>query len=302
MTDLVRIGRAILTNAIARVAPASYLKLTGQTGRGEARSETAEDIAAYFVRCVEAYCHRLGVNQICRLIDGQIVVEYGPGDCPGVALLLLAKGASKVYCVDRFPMVTMSAKNVEVLRCLRSRLSVEEAARFDGAFIDAAEPGLGFNRDRLEYVVSQHGLSGLQGQANLVLSRAVLEHVDDLPGTFADMKRALKDGGVALHQVDLRSHGLHRNNPLDFLEWPNWLWALMYSHKGVPNRWRANRYREIVTALGVENILIETTSRVPAITVREARPRLAAPFHDLDEEDLACLGLWVQFCKTAAVQ
>ncbi|MCZ8111326.1 MAG: methyltransferase domain-containing protein [Betaproteobacteria bacterium] len=293
MPEVLRIGRAVLTNALAAVAPGVYLKLSGQTGRGNASTETPADIAAYFERCVADYLQRLGEGAF----EGRVVVEYGPGDFPGVALLLLALGAEKVFCVDRFAMVSLSPKNEAVIASLRARLDAAAAARFDRAFVDPQRPSAGFNLARLEYVVTPHGFSGLSDQADLVISRAVLEHVNDLDGTFADMRRALRPGGRALHLVDLKSHGLHRRNPLDFLETSPWLWTLMFSHKGVPNRWRADRYRAIVGRLEVEQVLIEPTLKATADAVSDVRHRLAAPFRHLSDDDLACLGLWVGFRK-----
>jgi SAM-dependent methyltransferase len=295
MPDVLRIGRAVLTNALAAVAPGAYLKLTGQTGRGDASTETAEDIAAYFERCVADYRERLGGGAF----EGRVVVEYGPGDFPGVALLLLALGAEKVYCVDRFAMVSLSPKNEAVIAALRARLDDAAKARFDRAFVEPRRPSAGFDPARLGYVVTPRGFSGLTNRADLVISRAVLEHVNDLEGTFADMRRALRPGGRALHLVDLKSQGLHRRNPLDFLETSPWLWTLMFSHKGVPNRWRADRYRAIVRRLDVEQALLEPTLRAAADAVAAVRPRLAAPFRDLSDDDLACLGLWVGFRKPA---
>ena len=113
------------------------------------------------------------------------------------------------------------------------------------------------------------------------------------------MKQAMKPGAVALHQVDLKSHGLHQRNPLDFLEWSPIVWSMMYSHKGSPNRWRVDRYRDIVADLGVCNVKFEPTMRADDNDVSAVRPRLAHPFRDLDVEDLRWLGMWLRFEKRA---
>lgn len=299
MRDAVTVARAIGTNLLARFAPSTYLRVTGQTGRGDGAAESAADIAAYFVSCFDDYRQRLGVQPggMTARLAGKTIVEYGPGDFPGVALLCVAHGAARVYCVDRFAMVKFSPKNLAVLAQLRAGLDAQAGARLDRAFVDPANPQRGFDRKVIDYVVTAHGFSDLDAQADLVISRAVLEHVDNVDGTFIDMKRAMKPGAVALHQVDLRSHGLHRANPLDFLEWSPTVWSLMFSHKGVPNRWRLDHYRSIVAALGVQGVDIEVTARANAADVAAVQPRLAEPFRQVPADDLACLGFWLRFQK-----
>lgn len=258
------IARAIMSNLIARFAPAYYVRLTGQTGRGESSAETADTIADYFQRCVTDYLDMLGISQSNRLsfLQDKVVLEYGPGDIPGVALLLVAQGARKVYCVDRFPLVSMGSKNLAVIQRLAVSLDAMQRRRFDQCFINPTKPEQGFNSDRIEYLIRPNGLSGLRSEIDIVISRAVLEHVNDLEATFDDMLQAMKPGAIAIHQVDLRSHGLHVSNPLDFLTPPNWLWQLMHSHKGVPNRWRANRYAEILKRRNIRPTIFCPTENI----------------------------------------
>ena len=104
-------------------------------------------------------------------------------------------------------------------------------------------------------------------------------------------------GALAIHQVDLKSHGLHRENILDFLSWSSELWNLMYSHKGVPNRWRIDRYRDLLEAMPVETLVLEPTARAAPEVIAAVRPRLADPFRRLSDEDLAWLGFWLVFRK-----
>ena len=299
MRDAVRIARAVVTNQVARWSPATYLRLTGQTGRGAAAEETPGDIADYFRRCVHDYLERLDI----RLADaeaflrGKVVLEYGPGDLPGVAVLMVAFGAEKVYCVDRFPMVNISEKNAGVLRRLLDGLSGARRSRLLSCFARPEDFSAGFDPKRIEYVVKPHGLSFLHEAVDLVISRAVLEHVDDLKATFADMTRAMRPSATAIHLVDLKSHGFHKKNPLDFLECPMWLWHAMYSHKGVPNRWRIDRYRAILSELPVRIIMIDPTTRALSSEVAAVRSKLAQPFRRISDEDLACLGFWLIFEK-----
>jgi len=294
-----RIARAIATNQVARLAPTWYLRATRQTGRGAHDSETPEAIADYFACCVDDYLEMLRVPSpdAGRYFEGKIILEYGPGDLPGVAVLLLGRGARKVYCADRFSMVALSDKNVAVLERLLDRVDPAMRARMGAAFRVHGKPSSGFDPARLEYVVRPHGLTGLEAVVDLAISRAVLEHVDDLPAIFGDMVAAMRPGAYAIHQVDLKSHGLHRVNPLDFLVPSPELWDLMFSHKGVPNRWRVDRYRDIASTLPVDVLTLEPTSRADPLDVASVRSSLSAPFDAVSDEDLRWLGFWLVFRK-----
>lgn len=65
--------------------------------------------------------------------------------------------------------------------------------------------------------------------ADLVISQAAMEHVDDLEGTIKNISRMLKRGGVSTYQVDLKCHGTSK--------WWNGHW--MYS----PLEWKIIRGR-----------------------------------------------------------
>lgn len=299
--DPARVLRAVATNQLALLAPALYVRLTGQTGRGAAAEEGPADIARYFRDCVDAYFERLGVaaGDQGAWLDGKTLLEYGPGDLPGVALLMLARGARKVWCVDRFPLVNLSPKNAWAVSELLQAASEAERQRMRACLANPADPSAGLDPARIEYLVRPSGLSGLRAEADFVYSRAVLEHVDDLGATFADMAQALRPGACAIHQVDLRSHGLHKVNPLDFLAWSPQLWHRMYSRKGVPNRWRVDRYRTVVSTLPFDDVSFVPTRQAAAADVAGVRPLLSAPFRDVSDDDLAWLGFWLVMRRKA---
>ena len=298
-SSAVRVARAMLTNQLARHAPAAYVRLTGQTGRGAAAEEGASDVAQYFRDCIVAYAERLGIERgaMPTFLADKTVLEYGPGDLPGVAALMIGRGARKVYCVDRFPMVNLSEKNARVLNDLAEHEGEPSRSRILACLREPSRPRSGFDEGRIQYLVRPSGLSQLQAQVDLVISRAVLEHVDDLEATLDDMVRAMRPGALAIHLVDLRSHGLHLANRLDFLSWSTRLWTWMYSNKGVPNRWRIDRYRDIVARLPVDVLAFDPTELASLDEVRAVRSQLAEPFASLADEDLRWLGFWLVFRK-----
>jgi len=296
-----RVVQASLTNQIARYAPALYVQMTGQTGRG-AEEVHLDTVGDYFQTCFDEYFEHLGVETSSRagFLNGKRLLEYGPGDVPGVALLMVAHGADQVVCVDRFPLVRMSPKNVQIVKLMLERLPDSARSRAEACFRQPGHPEAGFKSEYIDYLVRPSGLSALKGEVDLVFSRAVLEHVNDLPASFHDMYAALKPGGIAIHLVDLKSHGLHRSNPLDFLAWPSWLWSLMYGAKGVPNRLRVDAYREAVAQSGFELIELKPTLLASAADIQDVRPQLAERFKNLSDEDLSWLGFWL-VCRKPAV-
>jgi Methyltransferase domain len=293
--DLVLFTKAVLSNQLARVAPAAYVRLTRQTGRGEGNEESPEQIADYFSKCFHDYGRQLGFDDagFDTFLAGKLVLEYGPGDILGMALLLYAHGARAVHCFDRFPLYSASEKNLRVYEHLMASLSGGTRDRFASAFVENGRPASGFRPEAVAYFVSPDGLSGASRKYDLILSRAVLEHVGDLGGTVRDIAAALELGGVSIHEVDLRSHGLDRYRPFDFLTWPDSAYRLMFSEKGFPNRWRLNTYRTLFEQAGLHIRRLEPTARLPAEQVSLIEPHLASPLRGVSRDELAWMGFWV---------
>ena len=155
------------------------------------------------------------------------------------------------------------------------------------------QPMSGFVPSAIDYMVDARGLSNLDGTVDVIVSRAVLEHVNDLEASMVDMSRALRPEGQAIPLVDLKSHGMHRQNILDFLSWSPTLWNLMHSNKGVPNRIRVGRYREIVDRLAFTDVRFEATKTADLETIRSVRPQLALQFSELSDDELSWLGFWM---------
>ena len=89
--------KAVASNQFAKWAPKTYIRYTGETGRGLG-PESVNEIADYFRTCFRDYFTEMGVPPaaIEGFLAGKCCLEYGPGDVPGVALLMYAHGADKV--------------------------------------------------------------------------------------------------------------------------------------------------------------------------------------------------------------
>ncbi|MCG5524341.1 class I SAM-dependent methyltransferase [Ectothiorhodospira haloalkaliphila] len=296
--DPKRVALAILSNQVARISPSLYFRLIGETGRGFG-AETPRTVAHYFMQSFYDYFKVLGISdtEIPSFLNGKHLLEYGPGNCPGVALLMVAHGAKTVTCVDRFGLSRPDGTQAKIMSELVDMLDGAPRGRAEKCFCVHGNPASGLSEKRINYIVTKNGLSCLHDCCDLAYSRAVLEHVNDLDATFQDMSRALRPNGLAIHKVDLKSHGLHRSNPLDFLVWPEWLWSLMYSGKGVPNRLRINHYRQALKTGGFGVDLLQVVERAKSSDIDEVRPHLARPFKGLTTEDLECLAFWLVLKK-----
>ena len=121
----------------------------------------------------------------------------------------------------------------------------------------------------------------------------MLEHANDLEETRRDIKRTLKPGGLSIHKVDLKSHGLDRHTEFDFLTRRPLVYRLMYSHKGCPNRWRVNKYRELAEKVGLRLKSLTPTGRLAADKVKRIYPEAAPHYGNISPDEFSWLGFWM---------
>jgi len=292
--DIKLFSKAVLSNQIARFSPKLYIKLTTQTGRGHKKEDTKQ-ISEYLINCFKGYFTQLEIPPeiIESYLHDKTILEYGPGDILGVALLMYAHGAKQIHCVDRFPLEKASDENIEVYRRIINTLSGKQRKRAESVFLKNGDPGSGFNTEKISYMVTENGFSGKINTYDMIISRAVLEHVNDLNVTFKDIKTSLKKDGISIHQVDLKSHNLDRHKPLDFLTWPNLMYKLMYSHKGFPNRWQIDKYKSLYKDHNLKCPKFEPTQKLNTNETNEIRPKLSPYFRHLSDEELSWLGFWM---------
>lgn len=295
MRKLKLFARAAASNAVNAVSKDLHAALRRATGRGGG-AQSPDVVAAYFRGCFDDYFEQLGVppQEIGAWLQGKVVLEYGPGDMPGVALLMIAHGAERAACVDRFPWLRLSEVNRSALSLLALNMTADQRERLASCFEGEGLTGE-LRCDRVGYLVSDDGLSGIRGEADLVFSRSVLEHVNRLDLTLKDMAEALRPGGVMIHKVDLRSHDFDWGHPLDFLTVSPLAWRLLSSHNGsMPNRLRLSDFRALLKDEPFDDVVITPTARIEASEAEAIRPRLAAPFADRSQDDLTTLGFWLR--------
>ena len=146
---------------------------------------------------------------------------------------------------------------------------------------------------------------------NAIISRAVMEHLYD-PITALDcMSQSLKTGGVMIHRVDLRDHGMFSNHhPLTLLTFSDTLYKNMTRGSGRPNRVPISNYRKWLQRTDVSGSLkitrlvgntrdfsptewsdLDSKSKLDALAcIRKIKYKLSKNFRYLPDEDLAVAG------------
>ena len=170
------------------------------------------------------------------------LAELGPGDNDGVALMFLANGASEADLADRFYSHRDLDNNKKIYDALASKypsmaLVLKESGAKLKRYYGAEAAGETFFDQHTGY--------------DYIISRSVLEHVDEPALVLQKMYDALNPGGMLIHKVDLRDHGMFTpfSYALKFLEVPQWLYRLMTYGTGYPNRFLFHAYKNVLTSL-----------------------------------------------------
>jgi SAM-dependent methyltransferase len=295
------------------------------TGGRQSFRSTPESVAAYAHRTYGLVLERSGMD--AHELAGRRILELGPGDNVGLALLLLAHGAEQVVAVDRFVPLRDLAREREIYVALRETLAGEPRRRFDAA-VDLTGPHAAFDPSllrRIEGLAIEEADGTLEAESfDIVLSIASGEHLEDSDTAFRAMDRLLRPGGRMLHQIDLRDHGLFSaqgKHPLLFLTVPDPIYRAMNSHINGPNRRMVDYYRRTLAALGysgdalVTEVLGDGRDRerefpprleagkhfgaARAALVEQIRPKLLPRYRALPVEDLLVAGVFVDAVKPA---
>lgn len=210
------------------------------------------------------------------------VLEIGPGDTLGTAVIARTLGATQCWLIDAG---AFARPDVEPYRELVAAL------RADGLSVDGLD---GFTT-RDELLAACHatyltdGVRSLAGipdaSVDFIFSHAVLEHIArrDFARLVSEMRRILKPDHLASHMVDLKDHlGGYLNN----LRFSERVWESDFMRKSgfYTNR---IRFREMLDQFQSAGFTCEVVRTCTFSKIRPARTRMAEPFRDLPDADLA---------------
>jgi SAM-dependent methyltransferase len=293
------------------------LNLRGHLSGSTGLSMSVEDAAGYARRVVADYI-TYGAGGDPERLKGKDVLEIGPGDNLGVALLLLAKGARTVTCIDGFAPSFNADHNAHIYAAIYNALSAEEQECISDTVTLQPDGTATIGGSRL---LSRYGVpmdaeaSPLESHSyDIVVSRAVLEHLGNLEVGWKNMVQCLRRDGEMWHKVDFRCHNLFGQiHPLYFLTVPDTLWDMISRPDPTLNRLRLPTYREfaardfnesrcyITHLIGDSEISPHVEKLIPGThysqrhldSLQNIRPKLQQYFSNYSDEDLLVTGIFL---------
>lgn len=254
-----------------------------------------------------------------EMIRNKRILEIGPGDNLGVALKFLSIGAAQVVCLDKFYSKRDTEQEFKIYQALRAQIDDVSKQRLDKVI--NLTNGIKIDPNRLRCIYGM-AIEDVKKEFNseyfdFIVSRAVVEHLYDTESAFFSMDRLLIPGGVMVHKIDFRDHGMFSSyglHPFTFLTIPDGVYRLMKADSGKPNRRLINYYREKMIELNYDIKIFITQivgnkepvfphkerielgvdySKSSISLINEIRPKLNKKFKDLSDEEIMITGIFL---------
>lgn len=189
--------------------------------------------------------HLVKVESVRPGFSFEVVAELGPGDALGIGICALLSGSKHYVGLDQIPF-GLGADNTllldELVALFENRTPIPNDIEMPGVYPkleDYSFPHHILSSEILKISLSEtriqqlrHALSSNEfdvgnlisyaapwnssdlvapASVDLLLSQAVLEHVNDIDVTYQAMQLWLKPGGIMSHRIDYTSHGITRD-------------------------------------------------------------------------------------------
>jgi hypothetical protein len=257
------------------------------------------------------------------------VAEIGPGSSLGIGLAALLSGAERYHAFDVVEHAQVK-RNLEVLDELIGLFKLRAAIPGQDEFPEVhpvlqnyAFPGHLLSDELLKATLSEERLKrirhSVRNQADakpmvsyrtrwlderaveresvdLLLSQAVLEHIDDLPAMYGAMRLWIKPDGFISHAIDFRAHSTARSWDGHW-RYRDFLWRLLRGHRAyLLNREPYSTHLRLLAENGFTTVACQTAT-APSAAVRK---KLAPRFRNLTDQDLATPSAVIQAVPSPA--
>ncbi len=271
--------RDIASRLLSRLRQLAGRPVPSNYGRIRADAERIDADVRYALQVARGYAAWLPGG--FADVQGRSVLEIGPGNNFGVALVLKCAGAGRVAVTDRFLARYQAPYHGPLYRALREAMAAEYPA-FDLAPLDAwiaSGSHAGGTVEAIEMPLELFAARHAQ-QFDFVFSNAVLEHVYDTAQAAKSLYAILAAGGRGYHQVDFRDHR-DFSRPLEYLLLPDGDFRALLErcHCECGNRIRPHEMDALLRSAGFANPVLQVNMRAAQDYLNEFLPRLRAARH-----------------------
>lgn len=226
-------------------------------------------------------------------IEDKILLELGPGDDLGVALLALASGAKRYFSLDKHALAAASPQTFydtllqDIRKNLSTHTSIIQKLEETHALPLQAQSEQDFpiqyrcDGDFDPRVFPPHSV-------DIIFSQAAFEHFDNVRELFSRLENVTRSGTVLIAEVDLKTHTrfIRDRDPLNIYRYGDWLYgALKFS--GSPNRLRPFEYKNILEESGWTDIEIFPLKTLLQADLKQTASSLAKKFrHEKNEMEI----------------
>lgn len=257
----------------------------------------------------------------------ETVAELGPGDSLGIGLAALLSGCQSVVALDiiKYWDIKRNLKIFDELTLLfKQKASIPDNTEYPkvGPLLDNYDfPVNILSNETLKESLSEERISAIRKEIHeidnpknqfikynipwhddkiinketidFVYSQAVLEHVEDLEGTYAGIYKWLKKDGVMSHTIDFKSHGTSKSwngyRTYSEFEW----WIVEGGKAYVINRIPYSKNIELQKKYNfkiIKNVPVKMENKIP-------KRYFSKRFKDLSEEDMTTSSVYLLSIK-----
>lgn len=278
------------------------------------------------------YCYSVWLRHIVMAYkngldtEPQVIVEIGPGDSIGTGLAAILSGAKKYYALDIDKHAnTINNKQVfeEMLILFNNREDIPDECEFPEVrpLLDSYEfPGYILTENRLSKALNTNRIETIRnellnenkkgqsivnyfvpwdesvirdGSVDMIISQAVLEHVDNLPQAYEAMYRWLKKGGIVSHEIDFKCHGTAEEWNGHF-KYSDMVWAIIRGKRSyLINRQPYSKHVNLLQHVGFKLICNIKCTDFNGLK----KDQLAGKFKNQCEDDLITCTAFIQAVK-----
>jgi SAM-dependent methyltransferase len=219
-----------------------------------------------------------------QYLANKTVLEIGPGQDVGIALILIGCGARSVL-VDKYMCAWDPAFHPAYYRALRQAI-VRKAPHIETTAIDTViakgahiAPGLTTLCVGLEEITDIR-----TGSVDITYSNATFEHLANVKDAIMQLGRVTAPGGLGFHQIDFRDHR-DFSRPLEYLTLTEAdLWALLQESKwSCGNAMRWTEFAALFQAAGFQT-RFEANMFAADDYLRDILTRMHVRFRDMPTE------------------